>query len=80
MRQDAGRHERNTAVKAELRTLAKQLEDLIQSKKGSEAASLLKQYTKKLDTASRKGVVHKNLAARKKSQLSRQLNQLSRPA
>lgn len=63
-RQDARRSEWNQAVRTELRTL---------SRKAPENKESLMAAIAALDRAARKGVIHKNAAARKKSRLMRKL-------
>ncbi|MEX0766627.1 MAG: 30S ribosomal protein S20 [bacterium] len=63
-RQDARRSEWNQAVRTELRTL---------SRKAPENKESLMAAIAALDRAARKGVIHKNAAARKKSRLTRKL-------
>lgn len=82
MRQTAKRREHNRATK---KALKKQLKSLIEV--AGEKASTPEQVTKevvaavkKLDKAAARGVIHKNTAARKKSQIARMINQRSKPA
>lgn len=63
-RQDARRSKWNQAVRTELRTL---------SRKAPENKESLMAAIAALDRAARKGVIHKNAAARKKSRLTRKL-------
>lgn len=63
-RQDARRSEWNQAVRTELKTLSRKAPDKKESLMAAIAA---------LDRAARKGVIHKNAAARKKSRLMRKL-------
>ncbi|MGH2395541.1 MAG: 30S ribosomal protein S20 [bacterium] len=63
-RQDARRSEWNQSVRTELRTL---------SRKAPENKESLMAAIAALDRAARKGVIHKNAAARKKSRLTRNL-------
>jgi small subunit ribosomal protein S20 len=63
-RQDARRSEWNQAVRTELRTL---------SRKAPENKESLMAAIAALDRAARKGIIHKNAAARKKSRLTRKL-------
>jgi len=64
---------RNKTAKSAVRTSVKKLVTLVQKKDpASEAA--LKEMIKKIDTASRKGIIKKNAAARKKSRMQRFYN------
>lgn len=70
-------HDRNTAVKAEMRTAIKNLESKIRDNNLDEAKTAYTTAARKLEKAAKKGVIHKNKAARNKSQLAKKLNQLS---
>ena len=71
-RQDEKRRLHNRAIKKAIRLQVKTF--LTALKAGSpEAATEFQKAAKKLDKAAAKRVVHPNLAARKKSQLARQL-------
>ena len=63
----------NKSVKSAVRTSIKKFVSLAQ-KKDSQAGAALKEMTKKLDTAARKGIISKNSAARKKSRMQRYFN------
>ncbi len=74
LRQDAKRRLRNRAVKKSLKI---QLKKLTEPDKGTAVEKLQVELTlaiKKLDKAAAKRVIHPNLAARKKSQLTRLVN------
>jgi len=63
---------KNAAAKSYLRTVLRRFEESIST--DSETAALaLKKATRALDKASSKGLIHKNLAARKKSRLTNRL-------
>ena len=63
---------KNAAAKSYLRTVIRRFEESIST--DSETAALaLKKATRALDKASSKGLIHKNLAARKKSRLNKRL-------
>ena len=63
---------KNAAAKSYLRTVLRRFEESIST--DSETAALaLKKATRALDKASSKGLIHKNLAARKKSRLNNRL-------
>jgi small subunit ribosomal protein S20 len=49
---------------------------LVQKKDVPASDAALKDMVKKIDTASRKGIIKKNAAARKKSRMQRQYNSL----
>lgn len=77
MRADAVRQQRNVRTASELKTLIKRFETALQAKQKPQATEALRTLTKKLDIASRKGMLHRNAAARKKARLSRRLSQLA---
>jgi small subunit ribosomal protein S20 len=68
---NAKRHERNKAVKAEMKTRTKRATETIGSDDNDEA---VREAIKRIDSAAAKGVIHKNAAARKKSRLMKQVN------
>ncbi len=63
---------KNAAAKSYLRTILRRFEESI-STDAETAALALKKATRALDKASSKGLIHKNLAARKKSRLTSRL-------
>ena len=64
-------HERNKAVKAELKTRTKRANDTIGTDDSDDAVRLA---VKRIDSAASKGIIHKNAAARKKSRLMKKVN------
>ncbi|OEF96931.1 30S ribosomal protein S20 [Vulcanibacillus modesticaldus] len=72
------RAERNKAQKSALRTAIKNFEVAVSNNDLEAAKSALLNATKKLDKAVTKGLIHKNTAARKKSRLSKKLNELTK--
>jgi small subunit ribosomal protein S20 len=74
MRKDRVRHQRNQAVRSELRTLTKRLRGLLEGNKLDEARTLIRLVTSRYDRAVSRGVVHRNTAARTKSRLLQRLN------
>jgi small subunit ribosomal protein S20 len=82
MRQTLKRRDRNRATK---KALKKQLKNAFEAAgdKASAVEVMKKEVTaavKKLDKAAAKGVIHKNTAARKKSQIARLVNARNKPA
>ena len=73
-RQNAKRHERNTAVRSSLKTSAKR----VQTTAGEGDAEATREHalatSKALDKAASKGIVHKRTAARRKSRLAKAAN------
>ena len=67
---------RNNMIKSEYRTAIKKFEAAAISGNKEDAEKLLKEATKKVDGACSKGVIKKNTASRKKSNLAKKLNQM----
>lgn len=67
----------NRMVKSALKTAIKKFEAAVDAKNVEEAKTLYTSVTKSLDMAASKGVVHKNMAARKKSRLAVKLNTMA---
>ncbi len=77
MRQEEKRRMRNKAVKSEVKTRIKSFLKALESNNREEIEKLLREAVSTIDRAARKGVIHKNNAARKKSRLYSKLNQLA---
>ncbi len=71
---NAKRHERNKAVKAELKTRTKHVEATLGTDDNDEA---VRAAVKRIDSAASKGIIHKNAAARKKSRMMKKVNAAS---
>lgn len=65
---------RNNMIKSEYKTAVKKFEKAVESKDMENIDSLFSNATKKIDQACSKGVIVKNTAARKKSNLAKKLN------
>jgi len=63
----------NRIIKSALKTAIKKFEAAVASSNTEEANTLFVKVTKALDMAAQKGIVHKNMAARKKSRLAAKL-------
>jgi len=74
-RQAVKRTARNQAVRSQLKTLVKKAREA-----GATGADELRAAVRALDSAARKGVVHRNTAARKKSRLMKRIAHLGAPA
>jgi small subunit ribosomal protein S20 len=71
-RQNVKRHDRNKAVRSELKTRVKTAVAAAES--GAEdAGDATREAVKRLDMAAAKGVIHKNQAARRKSRLMKRI-------
>ena len=68
---------RNRMVKSALKTAIKKFEAAVSANNAEEAKELFSKATKALDMAAQKGVVHKNMAARKKSRLAAKLKAMA---
>ncbi|MBU5595187.1 30S ribosomal protein S20 [Amphibacillus sp. MSJ-3] len=67
----------NQAVKSDMRTNIKRVENLVNENKVEEAQVALKTAIKKIDKAVQKGIIHKNSGNRQKARLSKKVNNLS---
>ena len=76
IKQTAKRQLRNRGVRSELRTAVKQYRELEDAKKGEKVS----QAYSDIDKAKKKGVIHKNAAARYKSRLARKAAKAASPA
>ena len=65
---------RNNMIKSGYKSAVKKFEQALESGNIEEAKTLFSQATKKIDQACSKGVIVKNTAARKKSNLAKKLN------
>lgn len=68
---------RNKMIKSALKTVIKKFEVAVASGNADEAKAAFVNAAKSLDMAASKGIIHKNMAARKKSRLAVKLNSLS---
>ena len=77
-RQNQKRHDRNKAVRSELKTRVKRA--VTAAEQGDEkAAEIAQSAVKRLDKAASKGIIHKNAAARRKSRLQKRINKAAAP-
>ncbi|YCA42953.1 30S ribosomal protein S20 [Bacillus sp. JZ8] len=67
----------NAQIKSAMRTAVKNFEALVTNKDADNAKAAYATASKKIDKAARKGIIHKNAAARQKSRLAKQLNSIS---
>jgi small subunit ribosomal protein S20 len=75
--QSRRRHEKNVAVKSEVKTVFKKALETIHEGVAEAAATHVKNAVITIDKAASKGIVHKNKAARKKSRLAKKLNAMA---
>nr|HID13962.1 30S ribosomal protein S20 [Anaerolineae bacterium] len=71
---------RNRVYRGRARTAIKKARRLIAEGRLEEAREAVRVAVSALDKAAEKGIIHKNNAARRKSRLMRQLNQIERAA
>jgi len=69
-------HERNKAVKSEVKTAVRATRTAVAAGDKTKAEAALQVATKKLDKAVSKGVLHKNNAANRKSAIAKQVASL----
>ncbi len=65
---------RNNMIKSAYKTSIRRFEEALATGNKEEATKLFSEATKKIDQACTKGVIVKNTAARKKSNLAKKLN------
>ena len=70
VKQSAAANEQNSQIKAAMRTAVRKADTALINKEEN-ASELLKDAVKKLDTAARKGLIHRNTAARQKARLTK---------
>jgi small subunit ribosomal protein S20 len=78
-RQSLRRRERNRARRSAARTTVREARELIAAGNQEEASAAVQRAVSILDRTARKGVVHANNAARRKSRLVRRFNALATP-
>ncbi len=75
-RQNEARHDRNKALRSELKTRSKKTVAAAQSGDADAAHDALRVTQQRIDMAVSKGLIHKNTAARRKSRLAKQVADL----
>ncbi len=68
---------RNNMIKTGYKSAVKKFEQAVEAGNKEEATKLLSVATKKVDQACTKGVIVKNTAARKKSNMAKKLNAMN---
>ena len=68
---------RNNMIKSGYKSAVKKFEQAVENKNVEEATKLFSEATKKIYQACTKGVIVKNTAARKKSNLAKKLNAIN---
>ena len=80
IRIDKRRRAVNVRIFSELKTVTRKVTNLIAQKNADEAAKQSRELFSKLDKAVKKGVLHRNLASRRKSRISLKINSLKTQA
>jgi len=75
-KQDLKKHERNKSVKSLLKTLAKKVEQAVETKSADTAKDALVKAMKAYDKAASAGIVHRTTASRKISRLSTKVGKI----
>jgi small subunit ribosomal protein S20 len=75
-RQSEKARQRNKTVRSEIKTRAKSAIEAAQAGDAAAAEEALKRAQAKIDVAATRGVLHSKTAARRKSQLTKQVNSL----
>ncbi len=70
-KQNEKRHERNKAVKSDLKTAVRKFREAVAGGDKDSALTLGRDASRKLDKAASKGVIHKNQAANRKSSIAK---------
>ena len=76
-KQNELRRMRNKATKTRVKHIVKEVRQAVEENSAETAGQKLIQAKSVIDTASKKGVIHRNTAARKISRLSKLVNTLS---
>ena len=74
------RHLRNQAAKSQIKTFVKKTNAAIASGDGAAIAAVLSKTVSVVDKAAKRGIIHKNAAARRKSRLMRRAAQAAASA
>ena len=77
IKQNEKAHQRNKAVKSELRTYVRKFREAAEAGNVEQATVAMQTASRKLDKAVAKGVIHKNQAANRKSAISKRLAELA---
>ena len=67
---------RNSMIKSDCKTAIRKFEAAVEAGKKADAEKLLLDATSRIDSACSKGIIKKNTAARKKSNLAKKLNNI----
>lgn len=70
-------NEKNKMAKSILKTTLKKFDAAVAAGNSAETDSAYKAAVKTIDQAVKKGILHKNMAARKKSSIARKMNSIA---
>jgi small subunit ribosomal protein S20 len=73
-RQNDSRRLRNKSTRTRVKNLVKEVRQAVAGQSGADAAAELNIAKSAIDKAAKKGVIHRNTAARKISRLTKQVN------
>ncbi len=76
VRQNETSYKRNKSYKTMVKNLEKKVIQAISTGNKEESLSVFNEYQKKIDSVAGKGILHKKLAARKKSRIMKRINAL----
>ena len=79
-RKNIKRREVNKAVRSEIKTWTKKIEEAVENKDTALARQYFLTATTKLDKSAKVGIYHKNTVGRKKSAIAKLMNKLAAPA
>lgn len=74
-RQNETRRKRNRIIKSKIHTAFKRVIEAIQAKNKEDIDKKLKNYYSEIDKGVKRGIFHKNKAARKKSRITKKVNE-----
>lgn len=77
VRQSEKRRLRNRSVRSNLRSNFRKVLEAIEAKDADAATKAYREMESRIDKAARKGVIHKNTAARKKARLAKRLQAIT---
>jgi small subunit ribosomal protein S20 len=75
-RESAARRARNVAQRSKVRSAVRKVVEAIRAGKKDDAAAALKAASPVIDSMARKGIIHRNKAARHKSRLASQIKSM----
>ena len=80
LRQDEHRRVHNRAISSRMRTEVKKVFAAAEAGDAEAAQAAMPEAVRRIDKCAKRNIIHANNAARKKSQLQRRINELTRPS